>query len=159
MPTETDSATAEGPDWPGDLASPPRRSGAHLLILGLILSLVASMVLLAVATEPDPRGFGTHEQLGLSPCRMMEYTGVPCPGCGVTTSVTLAAQGRPLDSFLVQPLGLLCALALPLLAVWAVRGHRRGDDLYDVIARRKKPWVRASLVIVALAWVYKIAVS
>ena len=159
MPTEPDSTAAEVPDWPGDQPTPTRRSGAHTLVLGLILSMVASMVLLALATEPDPRGFGTHEQLGLSPCRMMEYTGVPCPGCGVTTSVTLAAQGRPVDSFLVQPLGLVCALALPLLAVWAVRVHRRGDDLYEVIANRKKPWVRGTLALIALAWVYKIAIS
>lgn len=159
MPSDPESSAAEPPDWPGDLTSPPHRSGAHVLVLGLILSLLASMILLALATEPDSRGFGTHEQLGLSPCRMMEFTGVPCPGCGVTTSVTLAAQGRPIDSFLVQPLGLLCALALPLLAIWAVRVHRRGDDLYEVIASRKRPWVRVSLALVALAWIYKIAIS
>ena len=40
---------------------------------------VMLVAVLAVARrlEPDPRGFGTHEQLGLSPCAFRATTGRP----------------------------------------------------------------------------------
>ena len=132
------------------------RSGSHLLVLGLILGLLGVMVLLALVAEPDPRGFGTHEQLGLWPCRMKQWTGLPCPGCGVTTSVTHAVQGRPLESLRVQPLGLLVAVVLPPLAVWALVVHRRGGDLYARLSGASFPWIRLSLVAAAVSWVYKL---
>jgi hypothetical protein len=152
----------EGPetetDWPGDERRPRRRSSSHYLVLFGLLGATASIGILALAADPDSRGYGTHEQLGLPPCRMMDWTGVPCPGCGVTTSVTLAAQGHPLAAFWIQPFGLLTVIALPLLSLWAVAGHFRGQDLYRNIEERRAPWVRAVLVLMALAWIYKIAV-
>ena len=132
------------------------RSGSHLLVLGLILGLLGVMVLLALVAEPDPRGFGTHEQLGLWPCRMKQWTGLPCPGCGVTTSVTHAVQGRPLESLRVQPLGLLVALALPPLALWGLLVHRRGGDLYALLTESSFPWIRLTLIVAAASWVYKL---
>lgn len=117
------------------------------------------MVLLAVVAQPDERGYGTHEQLGLAPCRMMQWTGVPCPGCGVTTSVTLAAQGHPLESLAVQPFGLLTAISLPLLALWALAVHLRGGDLYGRLSARGGRAAKAALALMGLAWVYKLAVT
>lgn len=146
-------------EWPGDEFVPRKRGGSHYLVLSGVLGATASVVVLAFATEPDPRGYGTHEQLGLAPCRMMEWTGVPCPGCGVTTSVTLAAQGSPVDAFWVQPFGVLTVIALPLLTIWAVVGHLRGEDLYRNIEERRAPWVRVGLALLGLAWIYKIVVS
>ena len=158
MSDAPDRAGTDGPAWPGDAPLEERRerSGSHLLVLGLILGLTAVLVLLAVLVEADPRGYGTHEQLGLWPCRMKQLTGLPCPGCGVTTSVTHAVQGRPLQSLRVQPLGLLVALALPPLSVWALVVHRRGGDLYAILGETRVPWVRVTLVVAGLAWVYKL---
>jgi len=142
--------------WPGDEAAPQARGGSHYLVLYGVLGATASIGILALVAVPDPRGFGTHEQLGLAPCRMKQWTGVPCPGCGVTTSVTLAAQGHPLQSFLVQPFGLFTAIALPLFSIWAIRGHLRGIDLYRTIEERRGPWVKSVLALMAVAWIYKI---
>ena len=123
-----------------------------------VLGATASLPLLALLTEPDPRGFGTHEQLGLAPCRMMQWTDIPCPGCGVTTSVVLTTQGQPVEAFLSQPFGVLCVLALPLLSVWALVGHFRGQDLYRNIEERRGPWVRVTWLLLLAAWIYKIAI-
>ena len=148
-------------DWPGEreTTEPSRRPGSHFLVLFAILGATACLPLLAFFTEPDTRGFGTHEQLGFAPCRMIEWTGVPCPGCGVTTSVTLAVQGRPLDAAMVQPFGLLTAITLPLLALWALVGHLRGVDLYRQIEERRAPWVRGGLLLMLAAWIYKIVIT
>jgi len=146
-------------DWPEGASETPARGGAHWLVLLGFIGGTLAMVLLAFVATPDARGHGTHEQLGLSPCRMMQWTGIPCPGCGVTTSVTLAAQGHPWQSFLVQPFGLLTALALPLLTLWSIVEHRRGVDLYRKIAEARKAWIWWTLTVCALAWTYKIVIT
>lgn len=84
-------------------------------------------------------------------------TGVPCPGCGVTTSVTLAGQGRPWASLQTQPLGLFLAYGVPLLTLWALVMHLRGEDIYERFEGRRLPWVRMLLVVGVFAWIFKIA--
>src|SRR4051794_5757921 len=44
--------------------------------------------------EPDPRGFGTHQRLGLPPCTIRSLCGFPCPSCGMTTSFACFIKGR-----------------------------------------------------------------
>jgi hypothetical protein len=45
------------------------------------------------------------------PCGFKQRYGLPCPGCGITTSAVAFAQGRILDAFYIQPAGaLLCSL-------------------------------------------------
>ncbi len=39
--------------------------------------LLALLALLGLALEPDPRGHGTHERLGLQPCLPMERWALP----------------------------------------------------------------------------------
>src|SRR5207247_577108 len=86
-------------DW---LMSPPlpaeRNSTEPVLlrpkslgVLGRLMFVAAALgmtALLGVArlVEPDLRGYGTHEQLGLPPCTFRLLTGIACPSCGMTTS-------------------------------------------------------------------------
>ncbi|MEM9351658.1 MAG: DUF2752 domain-containing protein [Planctomycetota bacterium] len=83
-----------------------------------ILLVVAGIgwCLLATASrlEPDPRGFGTHEQLGLSPCWIIARTGLPCPTCGMTTCWSLASRGRWAEAAACNGVGLLAFLATAL---------------------------------------------
>ncbi|MFT7670272.1 MAG: hypothetical protein ACI8X5_002980 [Planctomycetota bacterium] len=116
-----------------------------------------ALIVLAVIAKPDARGFGTHEQLGLAPCQLLEMTGVPCPGCGVTTSVTLALQGEPAESLATQPFGLILALAWPLLTLWALVLHLRGADVFQVLDRRKRRWIASAMLLMAASWIYKLA--
>ncbi len=59
---------------------------------------VAMLPLAALAItsrlQPDSRGLGTHQQLGLPPCSMRVMLGIRCPGCGMTTSWAYFTQGR-----------------------------------------------------------------
>ncbi len=121
--------------------------------------LVACVAVLAVAAwlEPDPAGYGTHRQLGMSACGMMATTGVPCPTCGMTTAFSLAIRGRWIEAFkaqaagtlLVVLVGLTCAVSGSVLLtgkVWLVNWFR-----VSVLTI-----VFVSLAILLAAWIVKI---
>jgi len=73
---------------------------------------------LASSLEPDNRGFGTHRQFGLPPCYVRVQTGVPCPGCGLTTSFTHFVRGEFGRAFHANAAGLLLATFCVLCIPW-----------------------------------------
>ncbi len=133
------------------------RSAEHwLLLVGSFATLVL-FVALGALVEPDARGYGTHTALGLPDCKTIAWWGVPCPGCGVTTSLCLAAHGRLWAALWNQPFGFACAGVLvfaPLGASWA---HLRGADLFELASRaRARAWIGGGLALMLVAWVWKI---
>jgi hypothetical protein len=105
-----------------DLSSSPNRiptgghaSGDHLLgpfrhnraqWLGSAL-IIAAVLITARLLTPDPRGFGTHTQLGLPECPFLHMTGWPCPTCGLTTCFALLAHGSWRAGLCCHPVGAL----------------------------------------------------
>ena len=82
------------------------------------------VLLIAAWLEPDPRGFGSHQQLGLPPCMFEAFAHFPCPGCGLTTSFANMAHGHVIRAFQAHLMGpALCALtqATALCAPWTIR--------------------------------------
>lgn len=103
----------------------PRRTRylAALLGAGLLATL-----LVASRLEPDSRGRGTHEQLGLPPCTFALFSGWRCPACGMTTSWALATHGRVWEAFEAHATGTLLAIAalvVGLAATLVALGGRR----------------------------------
>jgi hypothetical protein len=101
-----------------DRATPLEYAAWGILALG-------AWAVLAVAAwlRPDARGYGTHQQLGLPPCQFELGTGVPCPGCGLTTSFALMAHGHVVRAFgahLMGPVLFAMTLALALYAPAAI---------------------------------------
>jgi hypothetical protein len=81
---------------------------------------LAGILVLARRLVPDPRGYGTHTQLGLRPCAFLTVTGRPCPTCGMTTAFAWLLRGRVIRSWQVNPAGcLLGLLSFPLIA-WLI---------------------------------------
>ncbi|MCP3920904.1 MAG: DUF2752 domain-containing protein [bacterium] len=109
------------------------RSPLHLPILIALVASAVAVLVLGTQLDPDPRGHGTHEQLGLPACGIRERWNVPCPTCGVTTSVALLVHGEPRAAVANQPFGFLLAIGLPLLALWAIWMHVRKKDLGAVL--------------------------
>jgi len=125
--------------------------------LVLLLSCIA---LLGIGSllEPDPRGFGTHTQLGLPPCAFRMLFGIPCPSCGMTTAFALAVRFDFKRAFLTQPAGLLAffavAAALVLLAFALVSGlSLKKFPGQERLASRAGT---LALLIVIVSWAFKI---
>lgn len=137
----------------------PRRSPEHWVVLAGSVAAFVGTFLLGVLVDPDPRGYGTHEALGLAPCLFVELWDLPCPGCGVTTAVTHAGRGELVASFLTQPFGCALAVGAMVMGVWAPWVHLRGGDLgfelQKLLVGRGARWGTWLGVLVIGAWVYK----
>jgi hypothetical protein len=101
------------PSPPPDDAALPRSGRAVRVRLWALLIFACGAAVLAVAIrlKPDPRGWGTHQQLSAAPCGMILVTGLPCPTCGMTTAFAHAIRGQFIRAFWAQPTGLALALA------------------------------------------------
>ena len=112
----------------------------RLLVAALGLGLLATLAL-AGFLEPDRRGHGTHEQLGLPPCTVYLLFGRRCPTCGMSTSWAHSVRGQLVGAVRANAggtlLGLLAMAAAPWLLISAARGAWLG-------------WVPEST---ALAWI------
>lgn len=108
------------------------RSGQPLGTRGRVVLSLGSLALLAgfcIAAwiQPDPRGFGTHRQLGLPPCSFQDLTGFACPSCGMTTSFSHFVRGSWIQSARCSLTGFLLAsmsaggLLWCWLSLWAKR--------------------------------------
>lgn len=80
---------------------------------------IAGLVVARLLT-PDPRGLGTHQQLGLPPCSMRLLFGIPCPSCGMTTSWSYFSRGDFQLSVFTNFAGFLLACLAILMGVLAI---------------------------------------
>ena len=90
-----------------------RPSSGTRFVLAIIASGMLTVFLIAFWLKPDPRGFGTHQQLGLPPCQFRQFLGVSCPHCGMTTSFSNFVRGNFHAAHRANPLG------IPLAITWA----------------------------------------
>lgn len=134
-----------------------RPTHARLAAL-VIFACGATTLAVAAWLRPDPRGMGTHQQLGAGPCGMLVVTGYPCPTCGMTTAFSYLMHGAPLRSFLAQPAGFVLALLTAAATIYAAVVVIRGSFPGAWRLQRVSPfWLYFSLLMLLLAgWIYKI---
>lgn len=72
----------------------------------------------AYRLEPDPRGFGTHQRLGLPPCTIRTVFGIPCPSCGMTTSIANVTKGHFREAAQANLSAMLLSLVCAALIPW-----------------------------------------
>jgi hypothetical protein len=128
------------------------------ILAGIVGVALLAMLVVGAHLTPSPEGHGTHEQMGMPPCGFVIATGHPCPTCGMTTAVTLAAHRRPLQAILTQPFGALVAIG-GAVGFWgclhvAAFGSRLGR-VAEPLLRPRILWIGAGLLVAA--WIYKIA--
>jgi hypothetical protein len=87
---------------------------ACLVVAGVFVGLLV----LAATVNPDPRGYGTHEQLGLTPCAFRTVFNLPCPSCGGTTSFAHYIRGEWRSAFQANAAAFAFALLMSLLTPW-----------------------------------------
>jgi hypothetical protein len=104
-----------------------------------------------------------HFDFGLlfGPCGMKQRTGLPCPTCGMTTSVLAFARGDLITAFYVQPAGaflnsllIVGAFFAFLIAVFGVYFNAL-DRLFAEI--RIRHVVVGLLIILAAGWAVTLA--
>jgi hypothetical protein len=117
-----------------------------------------SVLAVARLLSPDPRGFGTHLQLGLPACGFLTLTGLPCPACGLTTCFAHLVRGQLALALRANAFGVVlfaCVLGSLSLAVWA---SARNRAFFETFARMHVERVSLGLVIVGLLhWFARVA--
>jgi hypothetical protein len=124
-----------------------------LIAAGISLSAVFAV---ACWLTPDPRGFGTHQQLGLPECNFRSVTGVNCPHCGMTTSFCFLVRGNLKGAWQANPCGILLAAILTVLTPWCfyvgATGHwALTDDPMTWAVRTAIVYI----VIAAMIWIIR----
>lgn len=113
---------------PSAVAHPIPERGTLLsrLVWAVLFVVPTSVLVTAALLTPDPAGHGTHTQLGLPPCGFLVITGLPCPGCGLTTSFSHMMHIDPAGAAAANAFGVMLFLvtltAIPVSLVGAVRG-------------------------------------
>jgi hypothetical protein len=97
-------------------------------------------------------------------CLLKAATHLPCPSCGTTRALILLMDGEIRGSLLVNPFGVVLALALVIVPLWVVIDTlRRGDTLFRfyVAAERQlaqNKWISVpAIAVVLLNWFWNIA--
>ncbi len=137
-----------------------RKSDLRRVLWALLALSSVALLVVAAMIEPDARGFGSHTQLGLPPCGFLTLTGLPCPGCGLTTAFAHGIRGQWWLAASANPLGLalffaVCA-SIPVGAVAAFRGWSL-DALVDRLSLHR--WALAVAGCALFVWVARLAVS
>jgi hypothetical protein len=118
------------------------------------------LLLIASQLEPDPSGRGTHRQLGLPPCSFILFLGVPCPGCGMTTSWTLATNGRLVEAWTTNAAGTLLAVfcsGIGLFGLLLAFHGRLTKGLMYLLSSHIPHYAIAILVLIAfLDWLHRL---
>lgn len=96
------------------------------LLLGVWVVFLISGFALAASLEPDPRGYGTHQGLGLPPCSFQVLFGVSCPSCGSTTCFSHFVRGEWPSAVRANVSAFLLALVCAAMVPWGLYGVVRG---------------------------------
>lgn len=126
------------------------------------LLFIGAALILGVATtlDPDPRGTGTHLQLGLQPCVFLSSWGIPCPACGWTTSFALMVNFKVIAAFITQPFGAILSLITIALAITSASEAMKPRDLWSLFhvrfRGRETQVASVFFVLMFAAWAYTI---
>jgi len=161
---------ADQPQEDGDSARPlgfgvqappaPVRSTTWLSRLGWFFFFIIPLAVVITATQvtPAPEGMGTHLQLGLPPCGFLVVTGIPCPGCGLTTSFAHMIRGQFTGATYANPFGVMLFLVTFFTIPVAAVGFYRGSPVLDTLEKlHAEKWAILLSVTSILVWVVRVA--
>jgi hypothetical protein len=131
------TATALAAERAQVLAGPATVGSALLSRLTWAFFFLTPVAVFAIAAflTPNPHGHGTHTQLGLPPCGFLVVTGLPCPGCGLTTCFAFMIRGQVVDATTANPFGVMLFLVSAATAAVAAVGFVRGWPVIQTLDR------------------------
>ncbi|QBZ97266.1 DUF2752 domain-containing protein [Flavobacterium sangjuense] len=95
-------------------------------------------------------------------CIIKNVTGYACPSCGTTRAVTLLLDGKITESLLLNPFGIVVAIAMTIFPFWVLidiilkkesffRMYKKAETII------RKPWLASILILLALLnWIWNI---
>ncbi len=127
--------------------------------IGLLVSIPCWVVLgIAWSLTPNAAGYGTHKALGLPPCSWIATDGIPCPTCGMTTSVAAWARGNAVLGLKAHPFGLAIFAIVVAGALAGTAQMLTGRKLVDQI-RFSWWWLIVIAVGILSGWGIKLAIG
>ena len=97
----------------------------------------------------------------ITPCGFEQKYGLPCPTCGITTSILAFAQGKIFESFYIQPAGALLCCVLVVIAFFtfliSVFGVYFRFLRHFVAEVKIKYIILALIIIIAAGWMVTLA--
>ena len=105
---------------------PPRLGPVQRLAMIAAGGVLIGLLITAWRLTPNAQGMGTHRQLGLPPCTIVQWFGVRCPSCGMTTSWSHMMRGHVVSSLQANAGGALLALVALACGPWLVVSGLRG---------------------------------
>jgi Protein of unknown function (DUF2752) len=136
----------------------PRLRMVERLLVTFAGGVLVALLVTAACLTPNPRGMGTHRQLGLPSCTIVQWYGIRCPSCGMTTSWAHLLRGHVASAFRANAGGALLALAALVCGPWLVVSGVRGRWLIG--PPRESVTLAVGLVIVAVTvidWTMRIS--
>lgn len=139
----------------------PVQGSGRARLVGMMTALPCWAILAAgLCLTAREKGDGTHVQLGLPACRTMVVDGVPCPTCGLTTSITAAAHGDLAASARANVFGTVLFFAMVLTGSIGIIQAASGRDALGRIFRGRW-WFFCGILITGLlsGWAIKLAIG
>jgi len=129
-----------------------------IINLGITTCIVALLLALFLLT-PSQTGFSTHEQIIPIPCSFHHFFKIPCPSCGLTTSLAHILNGNLLDSIKTHPLGLFFFLLFLIILYQSIKGVILSKAWWQVFQKR---WLQNSIIcgigIYLIVWVIRLII-
>ncbi|MEM9191666.1 MAG: DUF2752 domain-containing protein [Myxococcota bacterium] len=117
----------------------------------------AAVFYTAATLTPSLEGHGTHTQLGLPPCGFLVMTGLPCPGCGLTTCFSHMVRGEFLSATAANPFGVMLFLVSTACMVTAFIGMIRALPVLETLDRLKADkWAMLLAASSLTVWLVKV---
>lgn len=89
--------------------------GGRLIAAGFSLLLLVPIVVIFAGSA----GYVDLKYI-FTPCGFKQHTGLPCPGCGVTTAIQALVRGDLASAFYIQPAGAVLGISGVIVGVFAL---------------------------------------
>jgi hypothetical protein len=113
----------------------PSNAFGMRIVWAILFFLPLAVVVTSAFLTPSAAGLGTHTQLGLAPCGFYEWTGLPCPGCGLTTCFAHMVRGEVIGASRANAFGVLLFLTTLVSLPFSLLGLWRGLSVSAVLER------------------------
>ncbi len=140
-------------------SAPPWRWSQRVVAIGVGATLVALLTTAARLT-PSSAGLGTHQQLGLPPCTVVDWFGIRCPSCGMTTSWAHMVRGQMVAALRANAGGAMLAIVAAICGPWLVGSGVRGRWLMKRPAEEVVLAIGLTIIVVTLVqWTLRLSLG